>query len=49
MELSYKKKGTSTPGEGEERFPHSEKPSHGEISWDRKGPLVNQRKMQWMV
>lgn len=32
MELSYKKKGTSTPGEGEERFPHSENPLMGQLA-----------------
>ena len=36
--------------EGEERFPQSEKPPHGgEISWDRKGPSGDQRRMQLMV
>lgn len=29
----------------EQRFPHSEKPTHSrEISWDRKGPLGDKRK-----
>ena len=36
--------------EGEGRSPHSEKLPHGgEISWDRKGPSGDQRRMQWMV
>ena len=34
--------------EGEKRVPHSEKHPHGEeISWDKKGPLGDRRRMQW--
>ena len=36
--------------EGEERFPHSEKPIHGEeVSWGRKEPLGDQRKIKQSV
>lgn len=36
--------------EGEESFPHSEKPIHGEeVSWGRKESLGDQRKMKQSV